>query len=453
MRPFRSVRVVLLLLVGCTEQPAVDDPVDVTAHGDELASDAVADVAGDVDAVICDDARRPIVLAHGFLAAGDTWSQHARRFAANGWCAHLIFAFDWNSLNRTMDHAALLDAFVDEVLAATGADSIDLVGHSAGGGLSYEYLSDSSRADKVAHYVHVASFIEDAPAGPDADVPTLNLWSAADFAIEDAGEIPGAQNVEIVGADHYAVATSAASFDAIYRFITDGEEPATTEVVPSDTVILGGRVLSLGENIVATGAIVRVWQVDPATGERTEEEPATEFTLGDDGRWGPFDAEPGIPYEFEVIGQDDDDIPVSYYRRGFEASDPLVYLRTLPAPGTMAGALLSVIPFEHEAPVLVVFSASAGMIADANSMMVDGHEVLTPETAAAEDTTIALFLFDENENLESELTVVGLFAAFPFLSGLDVALPEGPIEIEFDGRSLVVAGRPATERAAIAVFE
>lgn len=444
----------LLALGACSDDATPS--ADVAASDTDVSSE-VADTPTDIPDVdpppACDDTRRPIVLAHGFLASGDTWSPHARRFAANGWCADRIFAFDWNTLNRTLDHAELLDAFIDEVLETTGADAIDLVGHSAGGGLAYEYLEEQERAAKVAHYVHVASFIEAGPAGPDGDVPTLNLWSAADFAIEDAGEIPGAENAEIVDADHYAVATSEASFAAIYPFLADGEEPSTTTVTPTDEVILGGRVLSLGENIVPSGSTVNVWLVDVETGARVEDEPSAEFVVGDDGAWGPFDAEPGAPYEFEVIGPNEEDIPVSYYRQGFTASDPLVYLRTLPAPGTAAGALLAVIPFDHEAPVLVVFSASTGMIAGINSLQVDGNETLTEETAAAEDTTIAVFLFDGNENLESELTVVGLFATFPFLAGLDIALPQAPIRIELDGRVLVVAGRPATERALIAVFE
>ena len=434
----------LFLLTACSDDTSV--AVDVS-------TDAQIDPVDDASRATCDDSHRPIVLAHGFLAAGDTWSPHVRRFAANGWCADRIFAFDWNTLNRTLDHAELLDVFVDDVLAQTGSDALDLVGHSAGGGLGYDYLSEPSRAAKVAHYVHVASFIEDAPAGADAEVPTLNLWSSADFAIDDPGDIPGAENVEIVGADHYAVATSEASFNAIYRFLTGGQAPTTTELLPTDAVTLQGRVLSLGDNIVPAGAAVNVWQVDGETAARTGDTPDAEYTLSEDGHWGPFDAESGIPYEFEVLGANEGEIPVSYYRRGFEASDPLVYLRTLPAPGTVAGALLSVIPFDHEAPVLVVFSASSGMIADVNSLTVDGHETLTDETAAPEDTTIAVFLFDDNENLESDLTVVGLFATFPFLAGLDVALPAGPIRIELDDRHLVVAGRPATERAVIAVFE
>ena len=448
------VGLALLTIVSCSD----DGSSSVDVMSDTV--DHVTDTAPDVDAATdtnvgptCDETRRPIVMVHGFLASGDTWSPHARRFAANGWCTGYVRAFDWNTLDRGGDHTTLLDEFVDSVLEDTGSDRVDLVGHSAGGGLGYEYLEDAERAAKVAHYIHVASGVESGPAGPDADVPTLNLWSAADLAIEGPGEIEGAENVEIVGADHYAAATNESSFDAIFRFVTEGDVPQTLSIPPTDVVDLCGRVVSLGENVVPVGARVRAWPLDPSDASRATDEPVLDIAIEEDGHWGPVRAEPGVPYEFEVAGPDADDISVSYFRRGFEASDPLVYLRTLPAPGSIAGALLALIPFEHEAPMLAVFSASSGMIAGVHSLTVDGIEVLTDETAAAEDTTIALFLFDDDEDLESDLTVPPLLATFPFLSGLDVSLPAGPVLLRLDDRELTVRAIPATEGATIAVFE
>ncbi|MFT6396349.1 MAG: pimeloyl-ACP methyl ester carboxylesterase [Bradymonadia bacterium] len=446
--------------MSCTDEPNPDpsdtldtatDTADATDATADLDSDAV-DVEPDVEEATCDDSRRPIVLAHGFLASGDTWSPHTMRFASNGWCADRIFAFDWNTLNRTIDHAELLDAFIDEVLAETGAEQVDLGGHSAGGGLGYEYLDDAEQAAKVAHYAHIASFIESAPAGPDGDVPTLNLWSSVDLTIDSPGEIEGAENFEVVGADHYSVATSEASFGALYKFFTDGETPQTTTIVPEESIKLAGRALSLGENVVPEGSTVSMWRVETESGARLDDQPLANSTLDASGDWGPFDAEPGVAYEFEVRG-DEESIPVTYFRRPFVRTDSMVYLRTLPAPGSIAGALLGVVPFDHEATVLIVFSSSQALISGTNSLTVDGVEIVTDETAAPEDTTIAFFLFDEDEDLESSLEVVGLFESFPFLAGLDLALGAETIAIELDGRELNVFGRTGPEGAVVAVFE
>ncbi len=446
-----------LALLSCSDDPspAATDVADIQSDAgtaDVVADADAEDTEPDVVEVSCDDTRRPIVLAHGFLASGDTWSPHTMRFSSNGWCTDRIYAFDWNTLNRTIDHTELLDAFIDEVLAETGSSQVDLGGHSAGGGLGYEYLADAERAAKVAHYAHIASFIESRPAGPEGDVPTLNLWSAQDLTIDEPGDIEGATNFEVVGADHYSVATSEASFVALYEFFTDGETPQTSVIEPSESITLAGRAVSLGENVVPEGSSVSMWRVDSATGVRMDDQPLATTTLDATGGWGPFDAEAGVAYEFEVRG-DEESIPVAYFRRPFVRSDSMVYLRTLPTPGSIAGALLGVVPFDHEATVLVIFSSSQALISGTNSLTVDGVEVVTDETAAPEDTTIAFFLFDNGRDLEASMATVGLFETFPFLSGLDLVLGAATIEIELDGRELNVLGRPAPDGAVIAVFE
>ena len=181
MRTTASLSLSLVLAVAaCGDDPASDATPDTSGAdtesdaGDGSAADDVDPGDGSAGTDAQPEVRdepclegRPIVLAHGFLASGDTWSPHARRLRANGWCSNRIVAFDWNTLNRTTDHGAALDAVIDGALAATGATQVDLVGHSAGGGLAYTYLGQPERAAKVAHYVHVASTPQGAPAGPE----------------------------------------------------------------------------------------------------------------------------------------------------------------------------------------------------------------------------------------------------------------------------------------------
>ena len=88
-----------------------------------------------------------------------------QRFASNGHCQDRYFAFDWNSL-AAAGADALLDKFIDSVRNVTGADKVHLVGHSAGGGRGYSYLSDPLRAAKVISYAHVGSNVQTGPAGP-----------------------------------------------------------------------------------------------------------------------------------------------------------------------------------------------------------------------------------------------------------------------------------------------
>jgi pimeloyl-ACP methyl ester carboxylesterase len=406
----------------------------------------------------CDRSHRPLVLAHGSLASGDTWAGVQARFASNGECPDRVIAFDWNTVNRGLDHVAELDAFIDAVRAETGSEQVDLVGHSAGGGLGYDYLEDPTRAAKVAHYIHIGSFKNDAPAGPaEAPVPTLNLWSPDDAVIPEKGDIPGADNVSIAGLDHYQIATSPESFAAMYRFVRDGAEPATTDVAPEGDLWISGRVVSLGENIPTAGANLYVYAVDAATGARLDETPEARFIIGDDGRWGPFVAAEGARYEFEVLPYDTRQVPVRYFRTPFRRSSNLVYLRTFPGPRSLAATFLNAVRFDDRHSVVVVFSSDSAVTAGPDVLEVNGEPLATPDNASAEDTSIAFFAFDANLNGQSDRTTVALFESFPFLGALDLFLQpaaEPPIEVRLNESTIAMPGAPSRNRGAlIAVFE
>jgi len=102
----------------------------------------------------------PVVLVHGLSATmGENWGTMAPLLADNGYC---VFALTYGrvagdccvgGLTRMEDSSAELAAFVDRVLAATGARKIDLVGHSEGTVMPQYYLKFRGGAAKVAKYV------------------------------------------------------------------------------------------------------------------------------------------------------------------------------------------------------------------------------------------------------------------------------------------------------------
>ncbi|MCB9523542.1 MAG: hypothetical protein H6702_09175 [Myxococcales bacterium] len=438
-----------LLLAACDDDGGEPTPQQVADGG--LADGGAPDQA---PAPTCDDSQPPLVMAHGFLASGDTWSPHARRFAANGHCPDRYVAFDWDTLNRRADHAAALDAVIDDLRAATGAAQVDLMGHSAGGNLGYEYLADPARAAKVAHYVHVGSFANEGPAGPPGaePVPTLNIWSPADTVVEGA-DIPGAQNLSLPDLDHYAVATDPAAFEGLYTFLY-GAAPATTAVAPAEPVWVAGRAAELGGNAPAAGAALAIWPVDPLTGQRVGARPEHSLTVGDDGAWGPVEIQPGVPYEFHVTptggGRQ-----VHYYREAFQAPDPLVYLRTLPTSG-LAGTLLGGVPFANAHTVVIVFSARQAVIAGRDTLALNGEALATEELASPEDTLIALFAYDQEVDGQDG-GPLSAFSAFPFLNGVDRYIPADAtraVTAELNGRFLAAPRWPsAADGAVVFVFE
>ncbi|MEU8956766.1 alpha/beta fold hydrolase [Streptomyces sp. NPDC048518] len=106
---------------------------------------------------------RPVVLVHGtFGNSVDNWLVLAPYLVKRGYC---VFSLDYgqlpgvplfNGLGPIDKSAGQLDAFVDKVLAATGARKADLVGHSQGGMMPRYYLKFLGGADKVNAMIGLA---------------------------------------------------------------------------------------------------------------------------------------------------------------------------------------------------------------------------------------------------------------------------------------------------------
>lgn len=105
---------------------------------------------------------RPVVLVHGLMAnMGDNWATMAPLLRNNGFC---VFALTYGrqpgqpyfgGLRPMESSAQELDAFVDRVLEATGAQQVDLVGHSEGTVMPRWWLRFLGGAPKVKRYVQL----------------------------------------------------------------------------------------------------------------------------------------------------------------------------------------------------------------------------------------------------------------------------------------------------------
>ncbi|MBT2369630.1 alpha/beta fold hydrolase [Streptomyces sp. ISL-10] len=106
---------------------------------------------------------RPVVLVHGTLGNSiDNWLALAPYLVKRGYC---VYSLDYGQLPGVpffhglgpIDKSAQqLDAYVDRVLAATGALEADIVGHSQGGMMPRYYLKYLGGADKVNALVGIA---------------------------------------------------------------------------------------------------------------------------------------------------------------------------------------------------------------------------------------------------------------------------------------------------------
>ena len=364
------------------------------------------------------EAPRPIVFIHGGAGSGAQFESQAMRFTSNGYPIDHIRVLDYNSLASATfgELLARLDALIAELQAETGADQIDLLGHSLGTGLMQGYLSDPARAARVAHYVNIDGAQAGAPPG---GVPTLALWGQG----SPTRQIVGATNVYIPDQSHVQIATSRESFDAMYRFFNDGAEPATLDILPEPSGIaeLAGRVVSFPANTGIADATLDIYEVDPATGARVGAAKAT-FALTGDGAFGPFPGTVGKRYELAISRASTTSVH-HLYTQPLLRSDHLVRFNSS-EPDQGIGALIERGP-DHASVVVSRYKEWWGdHPTERDVLEIDGVDVLNGATAPVTKRAIGLLAFDVGSDGVSDLSapIPALFG-LPFLTGVDHYVP------------------------------
>lgn len=402
-------------------------------------------------AQVCDSSRRPIVFVHGFLASGDTWAGQIQRFVERGYCSNRLFVFDWNSVGGKKTDS-LLDAFINNVLQITGSKQIDLIGHSAGGGLGRGYLIDSAYAAKVAHYIHIGSRKWFTASPYFANSKCLNIYSTADMVMGKAGgDVEGANNLSLKNQDHYEVATSMETFESICRFINADKCPSIITHSPDNISVIDGKAVVLGSNEPLGNAFITVYEMDEKTGMRTKKLKATRTDTA--GKWGPLLLSAKKRYEIELEPEDENDRVISYFFEPFKRNNAHVYLRGFPK-GNMVAQMLGNLPASDSQSVIVIYSSSKAIIAGRDSLTVNGVPVSSPTLTPASKTIISSFIYDDGDGKTSG-KALRQYGVAPFLGGVDISLPANKNSshiIYFNGRTIAVPAVSSKEKILLAVF-
>ncbi len=101
------------------------------------------------------DAHQPIVFVHGWNGAGWNWAYFESSFRSDGWTHDRLYSWNYDSSQSNAAVAEQLADRVGEVLAATGAEQVDLVTHSMGGLSSRYYLKFLDGTSQVDDWVSI----------------------------------------------------------------------------------------------------------------------------------------------------------------------------------------------------------------------------------------------------------------------------------------------------------
>jgi hypothetical protein len=372
----------------------------------------------------------PIVFVHGFAGSAAQFESQAMRFESNGYPANYISAYEYDSaggLSPQFPPASVLDGVdqvVDAALKNTGADKVDLIGHSLGTRVSQAYLNSSpERAAKVAHYVNIdGQTASELPGG----VPTLALWAGKrppEFMA--AGEVTGGTNVSLPDVTHVECATCPEAFVEMYKFLI-GRAPATDKILPekSDKIELAGRAVIFPQNtgVQDPGAMLEIWEVDHKTGFRVGSQPLATYPIGGNGDWGPFQGKAGMNYEFTLVREA---LNVHFYYEPFIRSDYLIRLNN-EVPGKGLGSHMDAREGQSDMYISRNKEFWGDQGAENDKLTINGTNIITPEICPLNHLVIAIFVYDNGADGKSDLSepIQYYFTVISFfLSGADLYIP------------------------------
>jgi triacylglycerol lipase len=157
----------------------------------------------------CVSADRPVVLLHGtFSSVRADYAAMVPALLASGRC---LYGIDYGNGGRgaVRQSAADVSAFIDQVLAATGAEQVDVIGFSQGGLVLRTGLRLTGLAPKVAVAVLIAPSFHGSTSPLLTALPAGICPACADQAAGSSLLTELAAGGDLDGAVRYAVVSSA----------------------------------------------------------------------------------------------------------------------------------------------------------------------------------------------------------------------------------------------------
>jgi pimeloyl-ACP methyl ester carboxylesterase len=360
----------------------------------------------------------PILFVHGIEGSGAQFESQKMRFMSNGYPESWIDEVDYNS-TRAVGDKSEVDQQIDAAIAAleqrTGKPQVDVVAHSLGTSVMYDYLTNGDMA--AQRRANVARYINVDGQNQNPGVTTLAVWAGRGTP---GRSMDGAQNVTIPNQTHVQTCTSAQSFVEYYKFLA-GRTPKQDIVRQKGSIQLAGKALDFPENMGAAGTTVQVWQVDQ-NGKRVSTAPVASIPITDasvgGGAWGPITVQAATRYEFALLRPP---LPTLHiYYEPFRRSDYTLRLLQSPAIEQYAGdrpGSMSTVTIRYK-------ELWGDQGAESDKLLINGTNICTPVLCPISKQVNAFFAFDLNRDGKTDLSSPDpVLSQLPFIQGADVYIP------------------------------
>jgi pimeloyl-ACP methyl ester carboxylesterase len=362
--------------------------------------------------------QNPILFVHGIEGSGAQFESQNMRFMSNGYPRAWLDEIDYNSTRAVADKSEVHQQ-IDDAIAAlkqrTGRANVDVVAHSLGTSVMYDYLTKGAMAAQrranVGHYINVDG------QSQNPGVPTLAVWAGRGTP---GRHMDGAQNVTIPNQTHVQTCTSSESFVAYYRFLT-GRRPAHDIVRQTGQIQVAGKALDFPRNTGLSSATVQIWRLKE-NGRRATTTPRASIPITDGsqggGDWGPVSIQTGLRYEFALVRPA---LPTLHiYYEPFVRSDYTLRLLSSAAIETYAGNR----PGSMSAVNIRYKELWGDQGAQNDKLLIDGLNICTSNLCPISKQVNAFFAFDRNRDGQTDLSSSDpVLGSLPFIQGADVFVP------------------------------
>src|SRR5438477_9611961 len=362
--------------------------------------------------------QNAVLFVHGIEGSGAQFESQKMRFMSNGYPERWIDEVDYNS-TRAVGDKSEVDRQIDDAIAAlerrTGKSQVDVVAHSLGTSVMYDYLTNGNMAAQrranVAHYINVDG------QNQNPGVSTLAVWAGRGTP---GRNMDGAEHVTIPDQTHVQTCTSAESFVQYYEFLT-GHRPKSDIVPQSGSIRLAGKALNFPENSGLSGATVQIWQVNDS-GQRTSAAPVASLPITDGstggGAWGPVSVQPGQRYEFALVQTG---LPTLHiYYEPFVRSDYTLRLLASAAIEEYAGNR----PGSVSAVMIRYKELWGDQGSENDTLLINSLNVCTEVLCPISKQVNAFFAFDRNADKQTDLSEPDpVLSQLPLIQGADVYIP------------------------------
>lgn len=148
--------------------------------------------------------RTPVIFVHGLGGTASNFTYIESYLSRQGWASNERYAIELPSKSgNQLLNAATISRKVDEVLAQTGSQKVNIVAHSMGGANSLYYILNNGGLSKVDKLVTIGGANRLTTSRAPEGIKVTSIYTINDQIVSNQlSMLDGANNIRVFGMAH-----------------------------------------------------------------------------------------------------------------------------------------------------------------------------------------------------------------------------------------------------------